>query len=384
MDCRLEEVFAAREGDVAADVRMVEAPAWMGGGVQRAVGKGVYGESRTYHLEGGNFTVQWDDPTVDPDRAAEMLERLEAAWTTLVEEDGWPAPVSSDAWLLWVILDPTLAGSGFTTEYTDDTYTDGYPVMWVNPAYEPDTPAFGLSVAVHEFGHALQYGVRTPTDRSDGWYWEATSEWVAEHAASDLDTYAESAWWYARYPEAAWDSPDRFHPYGMMLLNAWLDERIFGFEGIVDTWVGGNGVPWADRLPAVAGAPLDELMPDMAAEIAAGTLREAALYEPPVRLETSEWQTVESPGLYGSYYVDWEGPLTVEGPVAVRYVSGTTITTDPPEGPFTAVFTAIGEGDLSFGVPPAEEPPESCGCTSARSSMSWLILLLLPLMRRVV
>jgi hypothetical protein len=385
MDCLLHEVFDARSGGPVVDARMVEAPVWIGApGAPRAMGKGVYGAPRAYHVDGGNFTVQWDDPEVDSARADAILARLEAAWETLVEVDGWPAPVSSDAWLLWVNLDPTLAGSGYTVEYTDDTYPDGYPVMWLNPNYEAENPAFGLSVAVHEFGHALQYGVRTPGDRTDAWFWEATSEWTAEHAAPDLDTYAESAWWYAQYPEAAWDAPDRYHPYGMLLLNAWLDERIFGFDGIVDLWVGGEGIPWAERIPAVAGAPLDELLPEMAAEVAAGTLRESALYEPPVHLTVSEgWQTVELPGLYGSYYVDWEGPLTVEGPVAVRYISEGVVSSVQPEGAYIAVFTATGEGDLSFGVPPVTAEP--CGCAGAEPPMSWLILpMLLPLRRRVV
>ncbi len=381
MDCLLPEVFDALRSGHAADMRMVRPPADMGRTRPRATGKAVYGRDLPFHVDGQNFTVQWTDPGVDAARAADILVQLEAAWTTLVAEGGWPAPTSSDTWLLWVILDPELGGSGYTTVYATDEYPDGYPVTYLNPSYDAENPAFALSVAVHEFGHMLQYRLRDwELGRADAWYWEATSEWIAERVAPDLDTYAESTFWYAQWPHARFDATERYHPYGMVLVNAWLDERAFGFDGVRDVWLAadGNDRAWDALLAEQAGDDFGGIVAAMAAEVAARTLREGALYEAPVReAEHSTapvWETRALPGLYGSYFIDvGEGAIVVEGQVHAAFVQdGALLDAAPAEGAYTAVLTAYGEeGELGYGTtPPAdaeEEPgeaPVACGCAS--------------------
>jgi len=360
---------------------MVAAPAAFGapdGAVQHAGGKAVYGEDLAFHLDGLNFTVQWEDPALDRARAAAILAELEGAWTALVVDGGWPAPVSSEAWLLRVVLDAELGGSGYTTVYTTDAYPTGYPVTYLNPDYEGDRPAYGLSVAVHEFGHMLQYRLRdTSRGRSDSWFWEATSEWVAERAAPDLDTYAESTYWYAQWPDARFDRVERFHLYGMLLLDAYLDERVFGLDGIRDTWIAGEGRAdtWDVLLAETTGADFGGLIAGMAAEVAAGTLREGALYEPPVRAathaEAPAWEVLDAPELYGTHYVDIGAAgtgLVVEGDVWVGYATDGAVLDAAPDGPYTLVLTARtdDQGPVGYGVsPPVETPsPEGCGCSA--------------------
>ncbi len=402
MDCLLPDVLDALSGGHADDVRMIEAPAEMGRVRPRGGRKGVYGESLAFHLDGTNFTVQWSDATVDPARAADLLDQLESAWTVLVDEEGWPAPTSSDEWLLWVVLDPALGGSGYTTVYGSDDYPDGYPVTYLNPAYDLEDPRFGLSVAVHEFGHMLQYRLRDwELGGADAWYWEATSEWVAERAAPSLDTYAESTFWYAQWPHARFDAVERFHPYGMLLLNAWLDERVFGFDGVREVWLAGrdDDTAWDVLVGEVAGRDFGEMVAEMAAEVAAGTLREGALYERPTRAATHDaapaWEVLPLPGLYGSYFVDiGGGAVTVDGPVRAAFVQDGVVTdAAPAEGAYTLVITAVGEeGEVGYGTTPTagrgeDDPPIACGCASVPRVGAWpavgLLVAAVGLRRRV-
>lgn len=392
MDCLLPDVLAALSGEAPADVRMVAAPAAVAGPSHlRANGKGVYGADLPYHLDGDNFTVQWEDATVDPERAAAVLAQLEAAWPVLVNEGGWPAPVSAATYLLRVVLDPELGGSGYTTVYITDDYPQGYPVSYLNPTYDIEDPAFGLSVAVHEFGHMLQYRLRDwQGGRADSWYWEATSEWMAERAAPALDTYAESSYWYAQWPGARFDRIERYHGYGMLLLNAYLDERVFGLDGIRDVWMAGQGeaTPWDASIAGVAGQDFGAIVAGMAAEVAAGTLREGALYDAPLRVavheEAPEWQTIEAPELFGSHLVDiGGGAVIVEGDVTVAYVANGEIGALAPDGPYTLVVTALSDnGELAYGVSrPAIEAEPACGCGGG-SGAGWLGLGLLAARRR--
>lgn len=398
MDCLLPDVLAALSGEAPVDVRMVVSPAAFGaslsagmssGGRTRTAapqGKIVYGADLPYHIEGDHFTVQWEDATVDPTRADAFLAQLEAAWPLLVEDGGWPAPISSDTYLLRVVLDPELGGSGYTTVYVTDDFPQGYPVSYLNPAYDIEDPSFGLSVAVHEFGHMLQYRLRAwQGGRTDSWYWEATSEWMAERGAPALDTYAESSYWYAQWPDARFDRVERYHGYGMLLLDAYLDERVFGLDGIRDVWIAGetDTASWDVLIEEVAGRDFGELMAGMAAEVAAGTLRESALYDSPVRAAVHgtapAWEVIAAPELFGSHFVDiGGGAVVVEGDgedVAVAYVVDGTVGKMPAEGPYTLVITALSELDtVAYGVAPpvlAEEPVEACACGGSDSG-GWL------------
>jgi hypothetical protein len=386
-------------GGPVDDARMVAPPPFVGHAARRTLdGKGVYGDSLAHHVDGAHFTVQWSDDTVDPDRAADLLAQLEAAWTVLVDTDGWPAPVSSDSYLLWVILDPELGGSGYTTTYTDDTFPAGYPVTYLNPTYDGELPAFELSVAVHEFGHMLQYRLRPRiVGSADSWFWEATSEWTAEHAAPDLDTYAQSTYWYAHAPSAAFDSLERFHPYGMLLLDAYLDEDVFGFDGIRDVWLAseGNDTAWDTLIAEASGQDFATVMDGMAAAIGAGALRESALYTLPdraaVHASAPTWNTLDLPGLYGSAYVDIGANAPgfhVEGPVTAAYVQDGVVTDTPPSGAFTAIFTADAtDGTLGYGVGDPGDTgndeeddgagPNGCGCQGRGASA---LLLLAPVL----
>jgi len=407
MDCELDAVFAALRGEPPADVRMLVAPAGLPGPRDHvpppAAGKSTYGEDHAFHVDGPNITVQWDDPTIDVARAQAILDAAELGWTNLVEVDGWPVPVSADQYRLWFLLDPTLSGSGFTALYPSADYPDGYPVTWLNPAYVPDgSTDYALSVAVHELGHSLQYAVRDwAATEEESWYWEATSEWMANRGAPEFDTYAWSSYWYARDPSDKYDSTANQHQYGMFLLDTWLDEEAVGPLGVRDVWTGAAGRPWPEVLSEATGRDFQAVIQGMSGVYAAGGYAESALYYPPASVPDLGSEAVDeldfAPEPYGTLYVA-AGPLPeghtfyADDGFALAFVADGVVSDDPPVGvPFVVTITSGAEPPTSvhYGIRPinadtggdsgATETPSGCGCgggASAPPSHVWALAVL--------
>jgi hypothetical protein len=199
--------------------------------------KPTYGTPYEDHETSENFLVTWTDSSVDPAVATQTLADLEDAWAALVEDQAWPVPVSGDTYKLWVVLDPTLSGTGLTTEYTTDDYPEGYPVIFLNPTWASDT-RFWRSLAAHEFSHALQYRLRDYAGETwEPWYWEASAQWQSELADPDNDGHLYTAAWYADRPGDAYDSMVDSHQYGMFVFNAWLEEHQTGPDGLRQVWL---------------------------------------------------------------------------------------------------------------------------------------------------
>lgn len=418
MYCLLPALFASYLGETPAPYRFAWTPPPQVDGLRRRGPKAICGNSFPYHIETEHFTVQWTNAAIPEERAQAIADALELGWEELVEEQGWPAPVSSDACYLWVILDDELSGSGLTTQYTSEDYPQGYPVSYLNPAFEPETPEFALSVAVHEFGHMIQYGL----DGWDGtgtraWFWEATAEWMAEKGLPEANTYAESTYWYARSPEFDYHTMKNFHQYGMLLLDAWIDEN-HGMEPILSAWLDARehaNEDWDARLARSVGMDFPEIVRQFTAAYAAKTLRESSLYYEPTlansHRELPEEERLDIEGLYGSFYVSFAGggsDLGVEGDVVVAYVQGSSWTDEPPSsGPFTAIFTSLtDQGTILYGsqvgnkdsdpgesgIPdsPGEdsedstkkEEPKACGCEGGAGVLALGLVAPLLLRRR--
>ncbi len=381
MDCLLADVFAARSGGAVSDVRMVVPPPGVGavaGAPPPGSAKATYGEDFAFHIDTANFTVQWNDPAVEADRAEALSAQLEAAWEVLIGGEGWPAPVSSDRYRIWVVLDPELGASGYTTTYASAAYPEGYPVIYLDPGYEEaDRPDYALSVAVHEFGHAVQFGIRAwEVDLAESWYWEASAEWMAERGAPDLDMYALSTWWYAADPAVAFDSPDPGHVYGMVLLNAWLEAAVSG-DAFARAWWEHDGAPWEEVLAGVAERPFSEVIAGMSGAYAAEGLRESAIYTPPTYAPVEAAGVEDVRGRLGTFYYavpEGVGPIEVTGEVVATYaVPGGAWGPEIPDGAYRmAVTTLNGDGSFAY-APVTAEAPAACGCASGRPvGWGWL------------
>ena len=351
------------------DVRIVEPP--RGIVHPHAAGKSVYGGDLDYHYDTTNFTVQWTDATIDASLARAVGDQLEAAWPYFVDH-GWTPAVSSDQYLLWVILDPTLSGTGFTTVFASDDFPDGYPVMYVNPSYEAANPGFTPDVAVHEFNHALQFAVRDWSGGNEAWYWEASAEWGVELSQPALDWYAYSSRWYAEAPQLSVTSLAGYHQYGMFLLNAYLAQFETGEDGMRDIWASAGSTDWPEAIATSSGTDFGELVADMAGSVAAGALREDALYYDP-----NESRSLELPELFGTTYVPYDDAdgISFSGPVSTRWAADGEWSEEAPEGAAMAAITRIeGEGELVEvdanaipGVGPGEDPGGGCACATSQN-----------------
>ncbi len=369
MECLTPLVLAALQGD-PTHAELLHPPPTFDGHVQRfAEGKAIYGTSLAHHLESENFTVQWNGEDATEEYAAQVLASLEMGWQALIVEGAWPAPVSSDAYLLWVILDPTIGGSGYTTVYTSDAYPEGYPVSWLSPEYgEENWPGFSLSVAVHEFSHMVQFASRDwRSGGEESWYWEASAEWMAEQGVPDIDTYALSTYWYATNTDAAVDSTEDSHQYGMLLLPAYLAEFV-GPDVVRDSWSENDGLDWPDAIGNAAGIPFADIVPEMAGAYAAGALSESALFYTPDPYAAAQGEDDES-GLLGTLYVQVslgdEQSFEVTGPVTVRYARDGDWS-DRASETCVAALTRTGDGTITWDKVSAGE--ESGGTDSADSA----------------
>lgn len=331
-------------------------------------------------METTNFTLQWEDASLDSDRVSALAAALEQGWQVLITEQGWPQPTSTDQYLLRVTLDPGLSGSGYTTVYTSDDYPQGYPVIYLNPSYlEDEYEAYARSVAIHELAHTLQYVLIDWTELVVGamWYWEATAEWLPEIAAPELDTYALSTYWYARYPNGDFDTFYNYHPYGMVFLNACLDE--YYDADFLAIWQAGSPEGgWDTVIADAVGEDFATIITTCSAAYAAGELRESALYEPITPITPTDGRVLDL-GLYGTWFYQTAAPLQVSGPAEVVYLDDAGQDTGG-----IAAITRIAEGDIVLGAPAdtgADKPtPAGCGCNSSTplgGAGLWLALLLL-------
>ncbi|MCB9766368.1 MAG: hypothetical protein H6739_41720 [Alphaproteobacteria bacterium] len=288
LECLLVPALAALRGEAPAPHPVVlQAPANLDG-----VGrpgppdvKGVYGGRLDNHVDSVNFTVAWENG--EGDRAAAELASaaLEDAWNALIVDQGWTPPVSSDDYWLWVILDPSLNGTGLTVPYTSTDYPQGYPVIFLNPDYASYTDFF-RSLAAHEFMHAIQFATRDYYQGDEEtWYWEASAEWGAELALPSVDAYGAQSGYYSSQPELRYSSTVNFHQYGMFVLNAWIDEH--SGTTMQDVWTeaeGRDGEDWDVILADATGQGVDDIWGGFTQAMATGDLREFRLYDSPNRI----------------------------------------------------------------------------------------------------
>ncbi|MES2643825.1 MAG: DUF6055 domain-containing protein [Myxococcota bacterium] len=291
-------------------------------------GKQVYGTPFTRHLDTANFTINWESGAATDAAAQAAADALEGAWTVFLDEEGWAPPVSSDTYLVWVVLDPSLGGStGYTTEYVTDEFPEGYPVIYLNPDYAGDAPFWG-ALAAHEFMHTLQYRVREwqGTDPSESWYWEASATWASELADPDRDGHQYTSAWYADQPGLRYDSQVGFHQYGMFVLNAWLDEWV-GTNGMREVWSLGEerqDDTWDTLLAEIGDVSADELWAGFAGAYGNEQLAESDLYTRAAVVGVLEHGASGMlPRLGTAYYrVDADATVQAEGPVVLAGADG--------------------------------------------------------------
>ncbi len=240
-----------------------------------------YGTPYADHVRTTNFLVTWDGGVATSDQAERTADALETAWSTLVDEQGWAAPVSSDQYLLWVILVNDLPSTGFTTEYVTDEFPDGYPVMYLDVDWAA-YPSFWRTLAVHEFHHAVQYAMREGAgEAAESWAWEATAAWASLAVEPDSDGIDYTAAWYAENTSARFDTVDGAHEYGMVTFTTWLESTAPG--AILRAWRDGTPAPgsWDARFAEAAGRTPDDTWAAFGDAYAEDSYGRTAMWEDP-------------------------------------------------------------------------------------------------------
>lgn len=284
--------------------------------------KSVYGQRMQNHVDSENFTVAWNGDDASEAAAQLVSDAMEEAWAVLIEQHGWRAPVSSDDFLLWVVLDPSLSGTGLTVPYESEDFPGGYPVVFIHPQWASN-PAFFRSLSAHEFHHAVQFALRDYYGGDEeSWYWEASAEWAAELALPDANAYAAQSAYYAQAPELRYSSTAGYHPYGMFLLNAYIEEHLTGANGMRDVWELGSergSAAWDLVLAEALGQSAEQVWAGFTGVVGAEDLREFGAYESPVRQGLAEPGASGVLAYLGTHYyrVDDDQALEVTGDVVL-------------------------------------------------------------------
>lgn len=260
-DCALEHALEARDL-VARDVAR-----GVGASPPPPVGDKVwYGTPVGDTWQTSNFGVVWNPGEASQDVAEVAADALETAWDALVVADGWAPPPGSEAYLVWVVLDPYMGADGLTVELEAPDLPMGHVVLHLNPTLASDEARF-QAVAVHEFAHALQYRVRDwDAAGSELWFWEATAAWAVPRVLPADVGWVTEATGFTAAPGLPYDSVEDGHDRGMSLLLRWLEAQQPG--ATLAAWTEGRDRPgddWAAILAASTGLGDAELWAGFAA-----------------------------------------------------------------------------------------------------------------------
>ena len=364
-------------------------------------GKARYGEAWPNEAASDNFLVVWENNNGNNALANRTLDTLERTWKALVDEADWQQPVSSEDYLLWVVLSPELSETGFTTSYTSSEFPKGYPVIYLNPNYAQDT-RFWDSLSAHEFAHALQYVHRSySTNLEEPWYWEASAEWLAELALPEVNAYGAQSWYYAEQSHFRYSSMENAHQYGMFVLNAHIEEHLTGPGSVKSIWELAAQNPnknWDELLSEGLNEPISTLFAGFTQSMATMNLKDAIHYYAPKsngilldqsagrlpylgthywKATTDAWVTVEGEVILaseknlGDQVVVFAGEnLAVTG---LNKVSLTNYTLTLAPIPEDSGIVDSGEG-ADTGTP-EKETPGGCACDSSPSQKApfWIV-----------
>ncbi len=367
--------------------------------------KQPYGAPYPQHRLTKNFSINWTQSDL-PEPAVNLVEEaLELAWTRLIEEQGWPAPVSSDEYLVWVVLDETMEGTGFTTEYYSEEYPYplGYPVVYINPTWFT-SPAFYRGLVVHEFMHAIQYEMREweEGEEEQTWYWEASANMAPELVESSWDGHHYTSAWYADNAHERYDTFIGAHQYGMYVLNAHLEDTL-GPGTMLEIWEAGrtdSTALWDNLMRQATGLPPEEIFGGFSGRYANGTLPESSFYAFVTPMGTLLEGSSSTSSYLGSEF--WEVSadtwVKAEGRVVLgnaRGESGDEVQAFAGEMVSVTGLAQDTQYQLTLAEGPTPEPEpepvdqvEGCGCGQVPAPVSlWLLPLvggLLLLRRRAV
>ena len=199
-------------------------------------------------LASTNFRILWGNGNpVNAAQAQTMLDALEHAWTTEVEEMSYPAPARTEDWLFNVYVGdsgdgapPSNGAAGYAT--FDE---EGYPMLVLAQDIVAAGDSFAESTCAHEFFHAIQASSqRFPYDGLSAWLWEATAVWMQYQVYPQHPDYATFLFGYTylpHYPLNAFDYADsgalqEYHQYGAFIFPHYVTEQVADESIVREMW----------------------------------------------------------------------------------------------------------------------------------------------------
>lgn len=402
VDCPIDDVLDALSADVPAmELRH-------GIGVHPpppGSSKAWFGTPAGDTHETDNFGLVWAPGQADTAQAQAVGDALESAWQELIVADDWAQPPLSEAYLIWVVLDPYLGTTGRTELYSSSDAPEGYTVVSIDPNLTGE--ALELAAA-HELMHAVQFRLRDPSDTDlEAWYWEATAVWAADRVVGG-SAWTDEAQAYLDAPGERYDSRLDDHDRGMVLLNLWLEQDGGSVQAVWDEGRISPGDDWAEILGRATDQESRVLFARFSAAMGNGDLDGASLLGP-IALDNELLSGVSGfVPLYGSHHFEYLGtePMRAE-------LSDPSSTSDTwlasPQGVGTSVEVQPGDVLASVGLsddgaiyqiflspldpgPGTETPPhwgvtrpseetvigEGCECGHTSGAGWWAWILLIP------
>lgn len=196
-----------------------------------------YGLEGQSQVEGQHVWVEYDDVTEMT--AQRVADAADGGWDYYVDAFDWPAPPGPIAIRIDVFSDN--AAGQCITEMCGDEHVPRCHVF--GPAVSAGTADV---TAVHEVGHAFQYGLMgNYLDSLESWAWwmEGTAEYMTHtHLPNDgtwysISEYTENPHWMLHHGFSEVVSGTRStHMYGTAVLAFFMDEYYGGPTTIRETW----------------------------------------------------------------------------------------------------------------------------------------------------
>lgn len=234
--------------------------------------------------------VHWETDAVAV-RAPLVLSLVEAAWTRLVEDMGFPAPLPDqgeggderfDVYVGFVAPAAALTIAGEDVSDSDGRAAS-YAFLHISASLDEELlPTF----VHHEMAHAVQFALDLEESLM---FAEASAVAYERLALPDTDAWADNLEDFQSWPQAPLFTngidaipitlDDTLYEHGAGLFLLYLEQEHGAFDGTLirrlweastqepsspDGGVDGNEPDWLDALPEVAGAPVHDLVLDFA------------------------------------------------------------------------------------------------------------------------
>lgn len=197
-----------------------------------------YGLEGQAQVEGEHVWVEYDDD-VSEMTAQRVTNASDAGWEHYVDVFGWPEPPGPIA--VKIDLFPDDAAGQCITEMCGDEHVPRCLVF--RPAVSAGTADV---TAVHEVGHAFQYGLMgNYLDSLESWAWwmEGTAEYMTHTLMPNqgtwfsIDEYIENPHWMLHHGFSEFVVGTRStHMYGTAIVAFFMDEYYGGPTTVRETW----------------------------------------------------------------------------------------------------------------------------------------------------